>query len=52
MFAGKSEKISNGMLKWISKVPCESIIDVYSTVTKPEQEIKSTSQKVTFLYLF
>ena len=36
VFSAKSEKISNGMLKWISKIPSESIVDILGTVSIPE----------------
>jgi len=34
------------MLKFIAGIPSESIIDVVAVVKKPEQEIKTCSQKV------
>lgn len=42
----KTDAISKTMVKWVGKIPCESIIDIYGTVAKPETEIKSTSAKV------
>lgn len=42
----KTEVISKTMVKWIGKIPCESIIDVYGTVSVPEVEVKSTTAKV------
>ena len=31
------------MLKWVSKIPNESIVDLYATVLKTEVEVKSTT---------
>jgi len=36
-------KVSKQMVKWISAIPKESIVDVYGLVSKPEQEILSCS---------
>lgn len=33
------------MVKWVGKIPCESIVDVYGTVAVPQDEVKSTSSK-------
>ena len=42
----KEGEISKQMIKWISSIPKESIVDVYAEVIKPAQEILSCSQKV------
>jgi aspartyl-tRNA synthetase len=34
------------MLKFMSGVSCESVVDVWAMVTQPEQEILSCTQKV------
>mmetsp|Transcript_35446 Transcript_35446/g.31947 ORF Transcript_35446/g.31947 Transcript_35446/m.31947 type:complete len:138 (-) Transcript_35446:20-433(-) len=34
------------MIKWVSGIPKESIVEIYGVPLKPEQEIKSCSQKV------
>jgi len=39
-------QVSRKMLKWVSGLSKESIVDVYGEVKKPEQEILSCSQKV------
>lgn len=44
--ASKSEKVSKQMLKFISSVPKESIVDIQAQVIQPEEEILSCTQKV------
>lgn len=44
--AVKNEQISKHMLKYISALPNESIVEVSAAVTKPEVPIESCSQKV------
>jgi aspartyl-tRNA synthetase len=39
-------KVSKPMIKWISSIPKESIVDVYADVQNPEQPILSCTQKV------
>lgn len=34
------------MVKWVGKISCESIVDVYGTVSKPDTDVKSTSCKL------
>lgn len=42
----KTDATSKTMVKWVGKIPTESIVDVYGTVSKPEIDIKSTSCKL------
>lgn len=42
----KTDILSKTMVKWVGKIPCESIVDVYGIIAKPENEIKSTSSKL------
>lgn len=44
--AFKSEAISKEMLKYMSEVPKESIVDIYGTVVRPEKAIESCTQQV------
>lgn len=44
--AFKSEAISKDMIKYMTAVPCESIVDIVGRVVKPEKPILSCSQKV------
>ncbi|EAS04430.2 aspartyl-tRNA synthetase protein (macronuclear) [Tetrahymena thermophila SB210] len=46
MISKNDVTVSKTMVKWVGKVPCESIVDVYGVVSKPETEIKSTSCKL------
>merc|ERR1711935_278915 len=39
-----SDTITKELVKYINKIPRESLIDVYGKVTKPDEEIKSCSQ--------
>jgi lysyl-tRNA synthetase class II len=43
LFVG--ETVSKGMVKWVSSLPKESIVDVEGTVAAVEQPITSTTQK-------
>ena len=38
--------ISNGFLKYVSKIPSESIIDITAKVVQPPEPIKATTQQV------
>lgn len=42
----KSEKISKQMIKFMAKIPNESIVDVTGVIVKPEKPVESCSQKV------
>jgi len=42
----KTDVISKTMVKWVGKIPLESIVDIYGVIQKPEAEIKSTSSKL------
>lgn len=42
----KTDVISKTMVKWVGKIPCESIVDIYGKIAKPEVEVKSTTAKV------
>jgi aspartyl-tRNA synthetase len=44
--AFKSEAISKDMLKYMSSIPNESIVDISGIVVKPEKAIESCSQQV------
>jgi hypothetical protein len=44
--AFKSGIISKEMIKYMARVPFESIVDLLGVVCKPEKLIKSCSQKV------
>lgn len=46
MISKNDTTVSKTMVKWVGKIPCESIVDIYGTISKPEAEIKSTSCKV------
>ena len=41
-----NKTISKGFLKYVSKIPCESIVDVVAKVIKPSGPIKATTQQV------
>ena len=40
----EGESISKGMVKYSSKIPKESIIEVVATVTVPDHPVDSTTQ--------
>lgn len=42
----KTDVISKTMVKWVGKIPLETIVDIYGVVQKPETEIKSTTSKL------
>lgn len=46
MISKNDTTISKTMVKWVGKIPSESIVDVYGTISKPETEVKSTSCKL------
>jgi hypothetical protein len=39
----ESPTISKGFLKFVSKIPCESIVDILAKVVKPPEPIKATT---------
>lgn len=46
MISKNDTTVSKTMVKWVGKIPCESIVDIYGVVSKPEVEVKSTSCKL------
>jgi len=44
--AFKSETISKDMIKYMTAVPNESIVDIVGRVSKPEKAIESCTQQV------
>lgn len=46
MISKNDTSVSKTMVKWVGKITCESIVDVYGTISKPETEVKSTSCKL------
>lgn len=40
----KSEKISKQMIKFMAKIPNESIVDVTGVIVKPDKPVESCSQ--------
>lgn len=46
MISKNDVTVSKTMVKWVGKITSESIVDVYGVVSKPENEVKSTSCKL------